>query len=66
MRVDRGLGDIHQGLVTLSSRGKIEGFFNNVENAEKLDSLFEDARGVMMDYQVCTPNNLPFWCFIFL
>ena len=60
MRVDRKLGDIHQDLITLGSQGKAKGFFNNVENADKLGSLVEDIRDVMMDYQVCASNKLPF------
>ena len=62
MRVDRKLEDIHQGLVTLGSQGKTKGFFNNVENADKLGSLVEDVRDVMMDYQVCASNSLPVSC----
>ena len=50
----------------LDSQGKAKGFLNNVENAEKLDSLAEDVRDMVVDYQVCTSNNLPFWCFISL
>ena len=57
MRIYRKLQDIHQDLVTLGSQGKTEGFFNNVENADKLGGLVEDVRDVMMDYQVCASNN---------
>ena len=31
----------------------IEGFFNNVENADKLGGLVEDIRDAMIWYQVC-------------
>ena len=62
MVVDRKLEDIHQDLVALGSQGKTKGFFNNVENADKLGSLVEDVRDVMMDYQVCSSNRLPFSC----
>ena len=44
----------------LGSQGKTKGFFNNVENAEKLGSFIEDIRDVMMDYQVCPSNSLSF------
>ena len=37
----------------LEEEGKVEGFFNNAENAGKLGDLVEDIRDVMMDYQVC-------------
>ena len=57
MRVDRKLEDIHQDLVTLGSQGKTKGFFNNVENADKLGSLVEDVRDAMVDYQVCASND---------
>ena len=60
MRIYRKLEDIHQDLVTLGSQGKTKGFFNNVENADKLASLVEDVRDVMIDYQVCPLNSLPF------
>ena len=66
MRVDRKLENIHQDLVALGSQGKTKGFFNNVENADKLASLVEDVRDVMMDYQVCVSNNPPFLCSSFL
>ena len=61
-RIDRKLEDIHQGLVTLGSQGKTKGFFNNVENADKLGSLVEDVRDVMMDYQVRASNGLSLPC----
>ena len=57
MRVDRKLEDIHQDLVTLGSQGKTKGFFNNVENADKLGSLVEDVRDAMVDYQVCASDD---------
>ena len=60
--VDRKLEDIHQDLVALGSQGKAKGFFSNVENADKLGSLVEDVRDVMMDYQVCSSNVLRFSC----
>ena len=59
MRIGRKLEDVRQELALLGEQGKTKGFFNNVENAEKLGGLVEDVRDVMMDYQVCTSNNLP-------
>ena len=43
-----------------------KGFFNNVENAEKLGGLVEDVRDAMMDYQVCASSNLFFSFLSFL
>ena len=42
----------------MAEQGKAKGFFNNVDNADKLGGLVEDIRDVMMDYQVCVPINL--------
>ena len=53
VRIGRKLEDIHQELALLGEQGKTKGFFNNVENAEKLGGLVEDVRDVLMDYQVC-------------
>ena len=39
-------------LEVLANQGKIEGFFNNVVNADKLSGLVEDIRNAIMDYQV--------------
>ena len=55
MRIGRKLEDINRDLATLGEQGKTKGFFNNVENAEKLSGLVEDVRDAMMDYQVRSP-----------
>jgi len=47
------LEDVHRDLILLSEQGKVQGFFNNIKNAEKLGGLVEDIRDAMMDYQVC-------------
>ena len=63
MGIGRKLEDIHQDLALLGEQGKAEGFFNNVQNADKLGSLVEDIRDAVMDYQVCIPlNNSPSPC----
>ena len=49
---------IRQELALLAEQGKAKGFFNNVDNADKLGGLVEDIRDVMMDYQVCMSINL--------
>ena len=60
MGVGRKLEDIRQELALLGEQGKTKGFFNNVENAEKLGGLVEDLRDAIMDYQVRVPSNLSF------
>jgi hypothetical protein len=61
--IGRKLEDIRQDLALLGEQGKAKGFFNNVENADKLGGLVEDVRDAVMDYQVCiASNNLPFSC----
>ena len=52
MGIGRKLGDIDEDLALLGEQGKAKGFFNNVENADKLGGLVEDVRDAMMDYQV--------------
>lgn len=53
----RTLESIGQDLSRLGEQGKIEGFFNNVENADKLGGLVEDIREAMLEYQVCIPSR---------
>ena len=43
-----------------------KGFFNNIENAEKLAGLVEDVCDAMVDYQVCAAINLSFLRLILL
>ena len=54
MEIVRKLQDVHQHLTTLAEQGKVEGFFNNVENADKLRGLVEDIRDAIIDHQVHT------------
>ena len=56
----RKLEKIRQELALLAEQGKAKGFFNNVDNADKLGGLVEDIRDVMMDYQVCVNQSDPF------
>ena len=60
MGITRSLENIHRGLSQLQGQGKIEGFFNNVDNADKLSGAVEDIRDAMMDYQVRIRNLLTF------
>ena len=39
-------------LEPLAEQGKAAGFFNNVENADRLGGLAGDIRDAMVDYQV--------------
>ena len=50
--VTRKLENIHLDLVPLEAQGKVQGFFSNVKNADKLGSLLEDIRDAMLEYQV--------------
>ena len=52
MRVVRKLEDIRQDLAPLKAQGKVEGFFKNVKNADKLSGVVEDIRDAMIEYQV--------------
>ena len=61
MVTGRKLDNIRQDLALLGEQGKTKGFFNNIENADKLGGLVEDLRDTIMDYQVCiASNNLTF------
>jgi hypothetical protein len=42
----------------MEEQAKVEGFFNNVKNADKLGGLVESIRDAVMDYQVCNQNRL--------
>ena len=63
--IGRKLQDTRQDLALLGEQGKVKGFFNNVENAEKLGGLVEDIRDAMMDYQARTSNDLFLPCLNF-
>jgi len=54
----RKLLGVCKDLATLEEQGKVEGFVNNVRNADKLGGLVEDIRDGMMEYQVCI-HKLP-------
>jgi len=56
MRTARNLLGVCQDLATLKEEGKVEGFVNNVQNADKLGGLVEDIRNGMMEYHVCITN----------
>ena len=60
----RTLDNVQKELKGLEKQGKIEGFFTNAENAEKLAGLVEDIRDAVMDYQVCGQNDFISPCLI--
>ena len=53
MMIARKFQGVHRGLSSLAEQGVVEGFFNNVENADRLRGLVEDIRDAMIQYQVC-------------
>ena len=53
----RELEKIQRELDPLAKQGTVEGFFNNVKNADKLGGLVEDIRDAVMEYQVCSQNE---------
>ena len=62
----RKLRDVRRDLAPLAEQGKVEGFFNNTENAGKLGSLVEDIRDAMMEYQVCASSYPSLSCLTFV
>ena len=54
--IRRKLQEVLRDLAPLEKQGKVEGFFNNSENAAQLVGLVEGIRDAMMEYQVCTSN----------
>ena len=56
MRIIRKLEDIYQSLTQLSEQGRAMELLTDAKNAQKVNSLVEDIREVLMDYQVCMPN----------
>ena len=50
----------------LKAQGKVEGFFTNAENADKLGGLVGDIRDAMMEYQVCGLSYLFVPCLMFV
>ena len=56
-KVCRELHEVLRGLAPLERQGKVEGFFNDTENAAQLGDLVEDIRDAMIDYQVCTSDS---------
>ena len=49
--------EVLRDLAPLEKQGKVEGFFNNTENAAQLGGLVEGIRDAMMEYQVGASNS---------
>lgn len=45
----------------MEEQGRVEGFFNNVKNAEKLGGLVDDIRDAVIEYQVCSLSSYPYF-----
>ena len=52
MGIRRKLQEVLRRLAPLERQGKVEGFFNNTENAGQLGDLVEGIRDAIMEYQV--------------
>ena len=52
MQTSRKLEIVLRDLVPLATRGKDTRFLNSAEDVDRLGSLAEDIRNVMIDYQV--------------
>ena len=59
--ISRKLEDVCRDLAPLEEQGMIEGFFNNILNADKLGGLVEGIRDAMMEYQV-RGSGYSFYC----
>jgi len=54
----RELEKILGELEPLAEQRKVEGFLNNVKNADRLAGLVEDIRDAVMEYQVRSQDQL--------
>jgi len=52
MWISRKLEDARRDLTPLEEQGKVVGFLTNTKITQKIDSLVEDVREAVMDYQV--------------
>ena len=50
---DSKLDNILKDLLPLAQQGKVTQFLTNAEVADRLDSMADDIRDAMMEYQVC-------------
>ena len=66
MGLGRKLEGVRQGLILPQEQRKLVQFLTNTENAQKINSLVEDIREALIDYQVCASNYLLLPCLILL
>jgi len=55
--ITRQLKKIGQGMDSMTSQKNLAPFLKSPENAQKVNSLVEDIRDSLMDYQVCSPTR---------
>jgi len=58
MGIARKLKEAGQTLEVVTTRNDLAHFLSNPKNAQGVNSLVEDIRYAMMDYQVCTQMGL--------
>lgn len=58
MEIARKLKEAGQAMGLVIAQEDLTGFLSNPESAQELNSLVEDIRFALMDYQVCTSERL--------
>jgi len=58
--IARKLKEVDWAMDLVTTQEDLAGFLNNIEDAHKLNSLVEDVRYALMDYQVCAFRELGF------
>ena len=56
MRITRKLEEVGHAVDSMTTQEDLAGFLRNPENAQKFNSLVEDIRYTLIDYQVRTPK----------
>ena len=57
MGISRELEEIGRAMSSLTTQNNLVDFLNDQENAQRLNSLVEDIRYALMDYQVCARKH---------
>ena len=60
MATARKLKEVGQSLDSMTTREDFTHFLNDPGNVQTLNGLVEDIYYILMDYQVCSPQNLTF------
>ena len=58
METGRKLKEVGQTLEVMTTQDDLAHFLNSPENAWGVNTIVDDIRYAMMDYQVCTQNGL--------